>query len=88
MAAARLDLPDVIDLVAVEPLRAAILEHRGKDLQIDGGAVHRISGLGIQVLLSAEATWAHDGHVMRTVNRSPNLSEALRLTGAKLQDIA
>ncbi|HEV7691686.1 MAG TPA: STAS domain-containing protein [Hyphomonadaceae bacterium] len=86
MTARSFSLPTVIDLVAVTPLRDNLLALRGQDIEIDAGAVERIGGLGIQLLLSAELTWRQDGHICRTVRRSPAMTEALRLSGAALSD--
>ena len=51
-------LPAQLDLKAAESLKADILVRRGKDLTLDGSAVERLGGLGLQVLLAARKTWA------------------------------
>lgn len=82
MSARSFVLPDVIDLVAVRPLHKALLDLRGDDLVIDAGAVQRINGLGLQVIASAEATWARDERRFDISNASPAFAEAVRLAGA------
>ena len=79
-------LPEVVDLVAVTPLRSDLIALRGEDVEIDASAVQRIGGLGVQLLLSAAATWRREGRAFSTVRRSPAYEEALRLTGAGLGD--
>jgi chemotaxis protein CheX len=79
-------LPEVVDLVAVTPLRSNLIALRGEDVELDASAVQRISGLGVQLLLSAAATWRQDGHAFSAARTSPALEEALRLTGARLGD--
>ena len=67
-------LPAQLDLKAAETLKADILARRGGDLTLDGSAVERLGGLGLQVLLAARKTWAADG-----LNLSLGfVSEALR----------
>lgn len=75
-------LPPVIDPASVGALRTDLLALRGEDLAIQGDAVLRIGGLGLQVLISAHRTWAADGHVLSLNHPSPPLTEMLRLTGA------
>jgi chemotaxis protein CheX len=79
-------LPEVVDLVAVAPLRSDLIALRGEDVDLDASAVQRIGGLGVQLLLSAAATWRQDGRAFSAVRRSPAFEEALRLTGATLGD--
>jgi chemotaxis protein CheX len=59
---------------------------RGEDLQLDASNVQRVGGLGLQVLLSAVATWQGDGHRLAAVNASQAFNETVRLSGAKLGD--
>lgn len=77
-----LALPPVVDIAAVSELRGALLERTGDDLEVDAGAVERIGGLGIQLLLSAEKTWASNGRVLSIVRASPAFIAVHRLTDA------
>jgi chemotaxis protein CheX len=74
--------PSAIDLASVNALRDALVEHRSMDLTIDVGAVDKIGGLGVQVLLAAAAAWSLDGRALSIVNGSPAFLETLRLTAA------
>ncbi|WP_287799477.1 STAS domain-containing protein, partial [Acidiphilium sp.] len=58
----QLMLDPILDLKAASPLAQALLARRGGDLRIDAGAVERLGGQCLQVLLSARATWEADGH--------------------------
>ena len=55
-------LPSVLDIHAAEPLRVELLGLRGRSVVVDGSGVERLGGLCLQVLLSAQQTWARDGH--------------------------
>ncbi|NBB15046.1 STAS domain-containing protein [Caulobacter sp. SLTY] len=82
MSARSYTLPPVIDPASVGALRTDLLALRGEDLIVEGDAVQRIGGLGLQVLISAQRTWAADGHTLSLNQPSPSLIEMLRLTGA------
>jgi len=60
--AAVVTLPAVLDIQQVEPIRAALLALRGRDVVVDGSAVERLGGLCLQVLISAQQSWVRDGH--------------------------
>ena len=79
-------LPEIIDVVAVAPLHKELCGLRGEDIQIDASNVQRVGGLGLQVLLSAAATWRSDGHSLATINASQTFTETVRLSGANLGD--
>ena len=57
-------LPPVLDLAYAEPLRAELMALRGQPVVVDGGGVERLGGLCLQVLISAQQTWARDGQTM------------------------
>ena len=57
-------LPAVLDLQHAEPLRAELLALRGQPVTIDGSAVERLGGLCLQVLISAQQSWANDGQTL------------------------
>ena len=61
MSARVITLPDVLDLVALRPLHQELIAARGGDLVVEAAGVQRVSGLALQLLASAEMTWAHDG---------------------------
>jgi chemotaxis protein CheX len=75
-------LQPVLDLKAAGPLKTTLLERRGEPLAIDAGAVQRLGGLCLQVLLAARRAWADDGHKLEFTPRSEAFSEALQLFGA------
>ena len=75
-------LPAKLDLKAAETLKADILARRGGDLTLDGSAVERLGGLGLQVLLAARKTWAADGLNLRLGFVSEALAEQWAAFGA------
>jgi chemotaxis protein CheX len=75
-------LPCVLDLKAVGPLHQTFLSARGTPLDINAAEVTRLGGLGLQLLLSARATWAHDGLAFRVSAPSDDFNTALALFGA------
>jgi chemotaxis protein CheX len=77
-----MQLPEILDLKAAAPLRAALLEARRAPLEIDASAVQRLGGLCLQVLLSAEATWAADGQPFTISAASPAFAEGALRMGA------
>ncbi len=81
-------LPSVIDLKAVTPLHQEVLALRGRALTIDASEVTRLGALGLQVLLSADATWKLDGNPFSIVKASDEFSGALQLFGASALNAA
>lgn len=75
-------LSPVLDAAAAQALAPALLERRGGDLWLDGSQVDKIGALSLQVLLSAQKTWAHDAHAFSLADASPPLATALRQFGA------
>jgi chemotaxis protein CheX len=75
-------LAEILDLNAAEPLRQALVERRGAPVVLDGSNVGRLGGLCLQVLISAQKTWAEDGYDFRLERCSTALLEQLRLLGA------
>ena len=61
---ASLTLPATLDIQYAETLRSQLLALRGQPVAVDGSAVERLGGLCLQVLLSAQQTWARDGQAM------------------------
>jgi chemotaxis protein CheX len=82
-AASGLSLAPVLDMPAARRLAAVLGECRGRPIEVDASRVKRIGALALQVLLSARKTWAADGHLLRLRDPSPQLCEALALSGAQ-----
>jgi chemotaxis protein CheX len=76
-------LPPVLGLPEAGPLREQLLAMRGRPIELDGSKVERIGALGLQVLLSARATWQADGHILRLADLSDPLRQGLELLGAR-----
>lgn len=81
-------LPAVIGAGEAGSLREELLAARGHMVDLDGAGVARLGGLGLQVLLSAHATWKQDGQRLRLVQPSDALLQSLDLLGAKHFDPA
>ena len=80
---AELKLPTVLDVTCVNELVGQLKQLRGAPLVLDASAVERVSGLGLQVLLSARLTWAADGAALAVNAPSPAFQDALALSGAR-----
>lgn len=68
-----LQLPGRVDSTTLGGLLEALKAKRGGPLDLDGSAVDRIGGQGLQLILSAMKTWAEDGHQFRVVDPSAAL---------------
>ena len=77
-----LRLEPTLDLTAASALQTALLARRGRPLEVDASAVLRLGGLCLQVLLSAQKTWAEDASPFSLTQASPAFADALRLFGA------
>jgi chemotaxis protein CheX len=75
-------LGDNLDMNAAGPLVAVLREARGGPLRLEASDVRRIGGQCLQVLLSAQATWAADGQPFEVASPSPEFAEGLALMGA------
>lgn len=75
-------LGDALDMTAAGPLVRELLGHRGQPLALNASGVRRLGGQCLQVLLSAQATWAADGQPFDVVEPSPEFTEGLALMGA------
>lgn len=84
MSSASYVLPDTLDLACAASLHRDLLARRGADLEVDASLVRKLGGLGLQVLLAANASWERDGHKFQVLNRSAAFSDALRLAGGFL----
>jgi chemotaxis protein CheX len=78
-----LTLPAAIDGPAAEALISELMALRGMPLDVDMSGLERIGGLGLQLLFSAEATWAADAQPIRFLNPTPQIEETLDLAGAR-----
>lgn len=76
-------LPSVLGLTEAAGLRERLLAARGRMVDLDGSGVERLGGLGLQVLLSAHATWSRDGQRLRLLRPSDALRDGLALFGAR-----
>ena len=76
-----LQLPEVVDLNGLQQLAGELLSFRGSDLLADASQVRRIGGQGIQVLLSAVATWREDGLKLRVDSPSQAFNDAIDVLG-------
>ena len=54
-------LPAVLDIQQAGPLREQLLALRGQSVVVDGSLVERLGARCLQVLISAQQTWARDG---------------------------
>lgn len=62
---ATLELHPVLDIRQARPLADQLKSMRGKALSLDAGAVERLGGQCLQVLLAARNGWASDGVAFR-----------------------
>jgi chemotaxis protein CheX len=81
---APLVLPPVLDILYAEPLRAELLGLRGQAVTIDASAVERLGGLCLQVLISAQQTWANDGQSLTIDTLSEAFATQWNMFGAAL----
>ena len=77
-----LRLPGVLDLRAAPELASALLAQRGEAVVLDGTEVRHLGGQCLQVLLSAQATWAADGRSFQVVAASEEFAASATLLGA------
>jgi methyl-accepting chemotaxis protein len=75
-------LPAVLDIQQAGPLREQLLALRGQPVVVDGSLVDRLGGLCLQVLISAQQTWAGDGVSMVIDQASEAFAEQWNTFGA------
>ena len=75
-------LPAILDLKEAKLLADQLKAVRGRPLKLDASRVERLGGLCLQVLLSAQNTWAADNLPIAVVNSSPAFTDALVAFGA------
>ncbi len=78
---AALTLPEIIDSKGARVLARQLLERRGGDLVLDGRAVERLGGLGVEVLLAARLQWRADGACLTVSAWSEPARSALETLG-------
>ena len=74
-------LPAVLDLKSAAALQQQFLTVRGHDLRVDAGNVERIGGLGLQILLAAQAAWQGDNQRFSVEKISREVAAGLKLLG-------
>jgi chemotaxis protein CheX len=77
-----LRLSAILDLKAAAPLKADLLAAKGGSIEIDASQVQRLGGLCLQLLLSAQRSWATDGKTLRVIHPSTDFTDGLALFGA------
>lgn len=82
MSEQNLTLGDSLEMTAAGPLHKELLARRGRPVTLDASQVRRIGGQCLQVLLSAQATWAADGAEFQITDPSPEFVDGLALMGA------
>jgi chemotaxis protein CheX len=88
MSGAQVTLPSVFGIANVSSVHAQLLSERGKPMVIDGSAVERMGGLGLQLLLAAAQTWQADKVSFSIVEASDALRAAVECSGATLPGVA
>jgi chemotaxis protein CheX len=78
-----LPLPPKLDAGAAHGLKASLLECRGRPLAVDASDVQQMGALCLQVLLSAQKSWRHDGLGFVVQNPSPAFRDSVALLGAE-----
>jgi chemotaxis protein CheX len=81
-AGAVVGLPPILDVKAASQLRDEFCAAKGGPLDVDASKVQRLGGLCLQVLVSAQRSWAVDGKPFRVVDPSPDFLEGIRCFGA------
>jgi chemotaxis protein CheX len=77
----KLQLAEVLSLMAAAPLAKSLAQVRGSDVLIDASQVQHLGAQCLQVLLSAASTWSAEGALLRVVNRSAGFAAGLELMG-------
>ena len=75
-------LPAVLDIQQAGPLRDQLLALRGHPVTVDASAVDRLSALCLQVLISAQQTWARDGITLAIDQASQAFADQWNAFGA------
>ena len=75
-------LPAVLDIQQAGPLRDQLLALRGHPVTVDASAVDRLGALCLQVLISAQQTWARDGITLAIDQASQSFADQWNAFGA------
>lgn len=75
-------LPEKLTTAQANGLFKDLVEHRGSDLIIDAGAVVFLGGLCLQVLMSAQKTWASDAMSLEFSNALGAFTDCVHALGA------
>jgi chemotaxis protein CheX len=75
-------LPAVMAFKEAAPLAARLRTLRGQPVKLDASRVNRLSGLCLQVLLSARITWTSDNVPIAIESPSAFFAESWALYGA------
>jgi chemotaxis protein CheX len=78
-------LPPAVDISSAKAIVADLSQRRGTPLAIDASDVGRIGGLGLQVLLSAKASWDQDGVALKFTKWSDAFERDIALLGAPIE---
>lgn len=81
--AATLTLPSILDIRAAESLRTQLLAVRGQDVVLDASNVERLGSLCLQVLISAQQTWAREGLTVAIDQTSESFANQWNMFGAR-----
>lgn len=76
-----LALPARLDLQSAKLLKADLSDMRDGDISLDAENVEWVGGLGVQLLLSAQAAWQANNHSLTIENASEAFVEGLRRLG-------
>jgi chemotaxis protein CheX len=74
-------LPAALDTGAAAQLANQLTALRGRPLVLDASGVERVGALGLQVLVSAQVTWAQDGKRLGLSTPSAALEAAFNQAG-------
>jgi chemotaxis protein CheX len=80
---ATLTLPSVLDIKAAEPLRVQLLAFRGQDVVLNASNVERLGALCLQILISAQQTWAREGLTVAIDQTSESFANQWNMFGAQ-----
>lgn len=84
---ATLDLASVLDVRAAGGLYASLAGLRGRPVVLDAGAVERLGGQCLQVLLAASAAWRADGAAFSFATVSDGFRDGLALLGFSVESL-
>lgn len=77
----RLKIGERLDMVGARELHGALMERRGRDLELDAGDLVHIGALGLQVLRAASRSWYEAGNRLAIANLSADCADQLALFG-------